>query len=176
MRKKVLSALLTIALGFLGAGLYGAAAQFLPFHLPGSVYFTDVNPASPHNDDIGYLVEYGVARGFADGTYHPDDVVTRAQMASFIMRSSAFDPFTSWVVVDDAYFDGFYFGRVALEDGFISFEEYTLFQDFLDWYFGLLDFQSDKLGSGVVFPLQVKDAAKNVLARARAQGRNFKMK
>jgi S-layer homology domain len=171
--RKVMSVVLTVSLGFLGAALYGAATQVLPFHLPGSVYFTDVSPASPHNEDIGYLVEYGVAKGYADGTYHPDDVVTRAQMASFVMRSSAYDPFTSWIVVDDRYFDGYYFGIWALEDGFITYHEYVMFQDFLDWYFGLLDFQSRELGPDSVVPLEVQKAAQKVLARARAQGRNF---
>ena len=128
--RKLFSVLTIVALGFAGAALFAAVGDGLPFHHPGSFYFKDVSKDSPHNNDIGYAYEYGVANGYGDDLYGPNDPVSRAQMASFVMRSSAYDPLTSWIVVDNAYFDGYYFGWQALQDGYLTWDEYCYFQDF----------------------------------------------
>jgi hypothetical protein len=166
MRRKILAATMTVVLGFAGAALYGAA-RYIYVHHPGSFYFLDVSPDSPHNEDIGYAVEYGVVSGFWDGTYRPDDPVTRQQMASFVMRASAQDPVVSVLIVDDLYFDGYYFGITALNDGRITQEEYETFQSFVDWWFGLSDFESNRGQGGTQVAAAVK-LAKEVMTRTRA--------
>ncbi len=51
---------------------------------PSALQFSDVSADQPHAAAIAGLVEAGVARGFADLTYRPDDPATRAQMATFL--------------------------------------------------------------------------------------------
>ncbi len=36
---------------------------------------------------VEYCVEHGVVQGYLDGNYHPDEVVTRAQMAVYVARA-----------------------------------------------------------------------------------------
>ncbi len=58
--------------------------------------FPDV-PDSGYGDDgiepywaythVEYCVEHGVVEGYEDGLYHPDEVVTRAQMAVYVARA-----------------------------------------------------------------------------------------
>lgn len=43
--------------------------------------------AGEHQTNIRKLATYEVARGFDDGTFRPDEVVTREQMATFIARA-----------------------------------------------------------------------------------------
>lgn len=167
MRQKLLAALMMILLGFVGAALYGAAERYIYVHHPGSFYFTDVNPLSPHDEDIGYAYEYGVVDGFGDGTYRPELNVTREQMASFVMRSSAVDPIVAVLIVDDFYFAGYYYGYTALLEGRITGEEYETFQSFLDWWFALSDYQAYR-SSGSDKVAQVVKLAKQVMAREKA--------
>jgi hypothetical protein len=47
--------------------------------------FTDT-AGHVHADDIAAIVEAGIASGFTDGTFKPDDDVSRAQMATFLVR------------------------------------------------------------------------------------------
>ena len=51
--------------------------------------FSDVDDNHPWAAHIERLAELEVTRGHIDGTYRPDDAVTRAQLASFLVR--AFD-------------------------------------------------------------------------------------
>ncbi len=169
--RKVLSILMMVGFGFLGAALFAAADGELPFHHPGSCYFKDVSPDSTYDNDVGYAYEYGVVFGFPDGLYRPDDPVSRGLMASFVMRSSAYDPFTAWIVVDYQYFDGYYFGEQAYKDGCITWDEYCAFQDFLDWYFGLLSFESNGPSGAPISLPKLKALAKKVMAREQAMGR-----
>jgi uncharacterized lipoprotein YddW (UPF0748 family) len=55
----------------------------------GSVPFADVHPADVHYDAIGRLVASGITRGTSATTYDPTGPVQRAQMASFVMRSTS---------------------------------------------------------------------------------------
>ncbi len=41
---------------------------------------------------IEYCVEHGVVQGYLDGLYHPDEVVTRAQMAVYVARAFELTP------------------------------------------------------------------------------------
>lgn len=49
--------------------------------------FDDVPSHHPHAAGIAAVAEAGVAEGYDDGTYRPDQTVTRGQMASFIARA-----------------------------------------------------------------------------------------
>jgi len=51
--------------------------------------FTDVDPSQWAYDCIQYTSEAGVVQGYPDGSYQPDETVTREQMAVFIARSIA---------------------------------------------------------------------------------------
>ncbi len=48
--------------------------------------FSDV-PGTTHAEAIAAIVQEGIAGGFDDGTYRPDDEVTRGQMAAFLARA-----------------------------------------------------------------------------------------
>ena len=168
MRRRVLALGMMVLLGFAGAALYGAIVQYVYVHHPGSFYFLDVAVSSPHNEDIGYAVEYGVAGGYADATYRPDLPVSRQQMASFVMRSSAADPVVAVIIVDNLYFAGYYYGITALNDGRITQEEYETFQSFLDWWFNMADYQATR-GAAPPQMTQAVKLAREVMARTRAE-------
>jgi subtilisin family serine protease len=48
--------------------------------------FSDIAD-SVHSDAIASVAEAGIAEGYSDGTYRPNQTVTRAQMASFLARA-----------------------------------------------------------------------------------------
>jgi hypothetical protein len=49
--------------------------------------FPDVDARSEHADAIGGLVAAGIAGGYGDGRYRPDQAVTRAEMAALLSRA-----------------------------------------------------------------------------------------
>jgi S-layer homology domain len=51
-----------------------------------SAPFPDVPKTHPFCGEIDWLVDEGVTTGFADGKYHPNDVVSRQSMAAFMYR------------------------------------------------------------------------------------------
>lgn len=58
------------------------------FHVPrATARFTDVDRRSPHAGAIGGLVAAGIAGGYGDGNYRPDQPVTRAEMAALLSRA-----------------------------------------------------------------------------------------
>lgn len=73
------------------------AAQLLPG--PQSD-FADVAADDPHADGIAAVAAAGIAEGRADGTYGPDEPVTRAQMASFLARALELDDGTGQTFTD----------------------------------------------------------------------------
>lgn len=52
----------------------------------GSMSFTDVNPGTPHAQDISWLGGTGISTGYPDGTYQGMTPVYRQDMAAFIHR------------------------------------------------------------------------------------------
>lgn len=48
--------------------------------------FRDVPPDKPFHDEITWLDATGIASGFADGTFHPDESITRQALAAFLHR------------------------------------------------------------------------------------------
>lgn len=72
-------------------GLRSAAAVPLPpenpaCDLPPPTRFSDV-VGSPHAGAIARVVAAGIAGGYGDGRYGTNDVVTRGQMAAFLVRA-----------------------------------------------------------------------------------------
>ncbi len=57
--------------------------------------FDDVPPGHTHEAGIEYLVDTGITQGCDSDSYCPEDSLTRAQMATFLYRSSGNDPATS---------------------------------------------------------------------------------
>ena len=53
----------------------------------GSAAFTDVPADFVHAPAISAVADAGITTGYADGTFRPQDKVTRAQMASFLARA-----------------------------------------------------------------------------------------
>lgn len=49
--------------------------------------FSDVAPAAWYEPFVERLVDLGVANGFTDGTYRPDQPVSRAEMAALVIRA-----------------------------------------------------------------------------------------
>ncbi len=52
----------------------------------GAGTFTDVPPGHPFADQIGWMAEAGIAQGFDDGTFRPEDPVTRQAAAAYLQR------------------------------------------------------------------------------------------
>ena len=67
------------------ARLIGRSDDGLPAGEAGR--FTDVPPGSSHQEAIDALAAAGVVSGRGDGTFQPGGVVTREQMASFLVRA-----------------------------------------------------------------------------------------
>lgn len=61
--------------------------------------FTD-DDGSVHEPDIQAIAEIGVTQGCGPSLYCPDDVVTREQMASFLVRALGLQPLSSGPFVD----------------------------------------------------------------------------
>jgi hypothetical protein len=49
--------------------------------------FTDVPTTDPTCKHIGYIWTLGIVSGFGDGTFHPNDLTTRNQMAAFVVNA-----------------------------------------------------------------------------------------
>src|SRR5574340_379112 len=111
--RRLLSFCLMALCGVLGGALYQAVASNMTVHYPGSHYFGDVLTTSPHDQDIGYLYEMGVTKGYPGGLYGPSITVTRDQMASFQGRIFIASSLISMLVIDYNYFDGYYYGQAA---------------------------------------------------------------
>jgi len=70
--------------------------------------FPDVPPDNFAYDDINWAQENGITTGFPDGTFRPDEYVTRAQMAAFLHRTAGVlvaagvhvvrDPFSNLII------------------------------------------------------------------------------
>ena len=58
-------------------------------YTPPSPSFTDVNPGDWHYAYIETAVSHGVVSGYPDGTFRPNNSVTRGQLAKMIVLASA---------------------------------------------------------------------------------------
>lgn len=81
MKKKLFS---TIAVTAISISMFGAPVQAETT----KVVFTDIKSLHyGERNQINYLVNKGVMLGFMDGTFRPNDEVTRDQYASFIAKA-----------------------------------------------------------------------------------------
>ncbi len=76
--KRVTSLLLIFVFAFASMCTYVQAADF-----------TDVTEADSHYDAISSLVSSGVINGYEDGTFKPDNTITRAEFSKLLAVSSA---------------------------------------------------------------------------------------
>ena len=54
---------------------------------PGSAHgFSDVPGGAAYEDAVSWASEHGIVTGYPDGTFRPDDDVTRAQFAMMMYR------------------------------------------------------------------------------------------
>ena len=60
-----------------------------PFTL-GSKSFTDVKAGRYYSEAVEWAAENGIVNGFTDGTFKPDQAVTREQLASILRRYASF--------------------------------------------------------------------------------------
>jgi hypothetical protein len=49
--------------------------------------FADVPPEAPFWAEIRRLAGAGITKGLPDGTFHPNEYITRAQAAAFVART-----------------------------------------------------------------------------------------
>lgn len=76
--KRVTSLLLILVFAFVSMCPFAQAADF-----------TDVAEGNMHYDAISSLVESGVINGYEDGTFKPDNTITRAEFSKLLAVSSA---------------------------------------------------------------------------------------
>jgi hypothetical protein len=69
--------------------------------------FPDVNPNLKVCKYIKRLSERGITTGYPDGTYRPYNLVTRAQMATFIIRALEGDPPSGYCATGSPFWDVF---------------------------------------------------------------------
>lgn len=78
-----------------GEGLAGkhAAVQAVPLRAPGKT-FDDIAGGSTHRNQIAIeaLAARGIINGKADGLFHPEDSMTRAEFAALVVRSLGLTP------------------------------------------------------------------------------------
>ena len=58
------------------------------------IAFTDVPLTHPHYQGIQYAASKNLTTGYPDGTFRPENNLTRGQMATFLYRASGNDPAT----------------------------------------------------------------------------------
>lgn len=132
----------SILIAGVAIGLLAAAAW--AYHAPGSSYFADVSSSSPHDDDIGFCVEAGVTTGTGPDRYSPSLLVSRDQMASFLMRELAFTSVVMPFWVDAVLFDGDVTYDLYLQ-GYITYDEYEAILALIEWNLQLLEHQGSAL-------------------------------
>lgn len=59
----------------------GTAGTALAGSVLGSALFRDIPAGAPYDRAVGNMVNAGIMEGFSDGTFHPDEYVTRGQLA-----------------------------------------------------------------------------------------------
>jgi subtilisin family serine protease len=77
----------TVTRGQMATFLAGILEDALDLAPPAPAGFLDVDPTSAHAASIDRLAELGIARGGSDGRFRPRDPVTRAQLATFLVKT-----------------------------------------------------------------------------------------
>lgn len=68
-----------------------AFAMILSFGAISTFAYSDVEASTTTGEAVSILSNLGILSGFEDGTFRPDETVTRAQMASIIVRTLGYD-------------------------------------------------------------------------------------
>ena len=81
--------------------------------------FSDVIHGAWHHGPIDWAVENGIVTGYADGTFGPNDPLSRAQMATILWRLAGKPPTLTATLPSDCNGSAFYRDAVAwaLEEG-----------------------------------------------------------
>jgi len=82
IRFSLFQGLLLVCLGV----TLGNASAALSATLLGSVLFPDVQSGMYYDSAVGELYNKGIMKGYDDGTFHPNDYVTRGQIAVMFQR------------------------------------------------------------------------------------------
>lgn len=69
--------------------MFGVATTMLGASMRGSAIFRDVQSGSYYDEAIGDMYEVGIIRGYENGTFGPNDYVTRGQLALMLLRFRA---------------------------------------------------------------------------------------
>jgi len=148
MRRQLMLPALCFIMGLLGVfcgqALFGQGDVVL--HWPGSTYYTDISDSSPHDEDIGYAREAGIARGYSETEYGPDWNVSREQMATFEVRDFTAGMVTAVKIVGLLDYTPYTSTRLLAPPDWdeITVEEW--FQrniDLLSWSAELIEYQAD---------------------------------
>jgi hypothetical protein len=85
------------------------------------VYFSDVRSDAWYGNEIEVLAGLGIVNGYPDGTYRPDDPITRAEFTAIAMRFAELVP-EGDNVFSDVSQDSWYYGLIvgATQYGWIS--------------------------------------------------------
>ncbi|KKQ72003.1 MAG: Oligopeptide ABC transporter substrate binding protein [Candidatus Peregrinibacteria bacterium GW2011_GWA2_38_36] len=69
------------------------ACLLVTFTAPQTTYafFADIQATNPYSDAINYLESYNIIKGYEDGTFKPDNPVSRAEFLKIIVLSSGYD-------------------------------------------------------------------------------------
>jgi hypothetical protein len=71
----------------------------------GSTDFEDVRYDNPHSENIARLADVGLVSGTSPGRYSPEATVSRAQMATFLVRAAEFAKNQALPLGEDAFDD-----------------------------------------------------------------------
>lgn len=91
--------------------LVGAATSYKPG--PNNQYanvFSDVEEDAYYRDYAAYAYFYGIVSGYEDGTFRPDDPITRAEAASMIAKAKGITPNAGEKIFKDLNPDAWYTG------------------------------------------------------------------
>lgn len=85
----------------------------LPFSASGATTFSDVPPGSEVGSAVASLVERGVISGYQDGTYRPNEAITRAQAAKILAGVLKLDTKNASVHFSDVSASYEHYGAIA---------------------------------------------------------------
>ena len=92
----------------------------------GAVEFTDANDIHEnYQDDVNMLVELGVLGGYPDGTFRPEDKITRAEFAkmAYVLKYGSDDSGKLFAGQNSSFTDVEGNGNVAWAKGYINYCE-----------------------------------------------------
>jgi len=87
------------AIGDLTGGTFGLIVQAIPYLGPEG-WFSDDN-TSVHEANINLIAQVGISLGTGNGTFSPNNSVTRGQMAAFVRRALVLPATTTDYFTDD---------------------------------------------------------------------------